>query len=399
MSFIDSYIKHAVKTCDAPEIFHKFMARTAIGIIARNKVYLQFGANKIYNHIWMLFLADSTTFRKSTAMRIGLRIVDRVDETLRYPVGFSPESLWPTLEKQPSGFFFYSEFKAFADMLAQKYMGGADAFLTDLYDVPDVPLRRELKSAVYRITTPTISIEAASTFSWFLKSMLESDIESGYIPRWLIVPAKTKEHDYPYPPDEDETEVNELVRKLHDIYEYIGLNSKVEGQGESKPIKMSFDPAAREEYIKWSSGYEKNIDTKSLLSPCFSRLITYAQKFSMIEALNDMSHTILKKHFDASLELINYVADSLAEMQKNDFTFTDYSKIHKKIRDAILSKPCGIERSEVYDMVGHNIKGQDIDQVVKSLVTARRIVIKDVKKAGADKHVVYYIPDENRMGG
>lgn len=395
MSFIDEYIDYASNLCDAPMVFHKFMARALVGVAVKNNVYFQFGANKIFPNFWMIYFAPSSKFRKSTSMRIGLRIIDHINADLRLPIGFSFESLWPILQERPCGFLFYSEFDDFVEGLSKKYMAQVESLLTDLYDVPDVPMVRKLRSDVFTIKQPTITILGATTPTGFFQAIKAADIERGFFPRWLVIYVTKKEREFDLP-EPDMVVENNLIKKLHEIVVAVELNAKVEGQSEPKPINIAFTDDAKKEYIKWSQSFNKKINDASLLNASYYRLPTYVIKIAMVEALNDFNYEIKPAHLARALELIDLAYKSLVNLENNEIVSSDYQKMRKKVVDFIAAHPGGVTRTKLLRKV--RFPPRDLNGVLTTLVESGEIVQPaPPRDRSSKKPVTHYVINESNV--
>ena len=110
MDFVNDYMEYASTLTDAPDEFHNFMALGILSTVIGNQAYIPFGTNRIYPNLWIILLAQSSFFRKSTSLTLGTRLLrDMHKGGLILPDEFSREQLVQNLAKQSRGLFVWSE--------------------------------------------------------------------------------------------------------------------------------------------------------------------------------------------------------------------------------------------------------------------------------------------------
>ncbi len=393
-NFINDYVAYASKICYAPEIYHKMMARVLIGRACQNKVFFQLGDTRIFGNFWMILLGLSSAYHKSTSVKIGLQIMDRIDENHRFMDQFSPEQIIPYLSARPSTTFYIDEFDSFLEILRKDYMGGGQGLITALHDSQPI-ITKKLAKEYYEVRFPTLSIWAATTLSGLLKNILESDIGRGLIPRFLYVYAKNKHKDSSkVPPAVDEIEKNRIVQKLHDIMDFAGVNALPDNH--RPPLQVTFTKDALEAYMKWQDVMESEMVRDSFVMPFLSRLTVYIIKLSMIEALDDFSIEVRMEHFNKALEMVNFLHDSIVDLCSNEFAFNEFAKNRKRVLDVIRHEPMGISRTILLrDKV--RLPKKELSDILEQLVEGNLIEEKNVRVGDAKKHTTFYVYNENKL--
>lgn len=399
MSFIDDYIKYAVDLCDAPVVYHKFVARALVGLACRNRAYCQFGAARIFPNIWMILIGQSSLFRKTTSIDQGLQIMDKVDPHHRLPNEITPQALIPALANQPYGTLYFSEYRTLASFLDYDYMKASEPILTDFYDVPDYRSKKlsdknTKREVFFEVRYPTISILSATTMDWFVESIKKGQIEGGYLPRYLIVLARSKERTGP-PGILDMIKKNKLVAELQLIQKFVSDEADSDTSAD-KQMEIKFAPDAYTRYFRWLDTFETSFDHTQLITPFFSRLTIYALKFCIIEAVGAMSRTISLSNVEAAIETVGYVLDSLKDLQENELAFTDYEKMRKKVVDAIKQNPMGISQSKLTKKV--RIHTRDLAELIGRLTRTGEIKVTSKKTELSDRPTIWYQFNENNMG-
>lgn len=325
--FLKDYCTYATELTDAPPHYHLFVALSLVSTILTDKVYIPFGAMKIFPNLWTILLAPSSVFRKSTAINIGRRILSRVDESLLLPNEFTPEALLTGLTTKPQGIFLWSEFAGALAMFDRSYMIGMKETLTDLYDCPEV-YKRKLKEAEYAIKNPCLSILAGTAIDWFLDKCKEGDIRSGFLARFLYVPAFSKTHRIGIPDRPDPAKANNLVKELRSLKDF-------EGEINVKYIK--------EKYDEWVFALEDSLseeEEEGTLSGFWSRLGIYALKFMTIyNVAEEKSLTISDPSFFKAIELVEILRNNVRILVTENWIFGQDAKDKVKILERIQKNP------------------------------------------------------------
>lgn len=191
-----------------------------VGSILGRQVWAYTGGHRLYPNFWIVLIAPSSFFRKTTSLYTARRILQKANPDRILPEEFSQEKLFETLQEKPIGTFFYSEFMSLMGLLKRDYMAGCKAFLTMLYDSLPYPYIRTTKNATYTIQNPCISLLTATTTDWFLAETKATDMRGGFffLPRFLLVPARKKKEKHLF--DEvipDISQENFLVAELNEL--------------------------------------------------------------------------------------------------------------------------------------------------------------------------------------
>lgn len=361
--FLDLYKDYATEITDAPLIFHQFVALSIVSAVLGNKVFLKSGDINIYPNLWIILIAPSSCFRKSTAIGIGARILRPVNEDLIYPTEFTQEKILEIIERQPEGIFIHYEFMTLSGLLSKDYNAGLKAFLTEIYDSPPYYTRKTV-SRSYEIRNPCISILSATTQEWFLERAKEGDLLGGFLPRFIFVPASSKEKSLAFPPPADMTKRNKLVRTLKEISELKG--------------EIHFSPEAEKLHREWYVRYEAKMDS-GLLNGFYSRLETYALKFAiLIEIIRNRSLIITEKSIKEAGQLVNFLTESLRKLADNDFTFTGFQRCKRKVEKII--KFAGNEGIVRRDLLRKSKVSADyLDKIIETLKEEETISEEKVK--------------------
>jgi hypothetical protein len=360
--FVEAYVDWAAKVTHAPEIFHHYVAFWILSTALRNRVWMKQGPFRVYPNLWMILVAGSSWYGKSTSLRLGQTILERAVPDCFYPDEFSHENLIKNLSQKPQGAFLFSEFRSFMKMLDREYMGGTKSLLTDLFDCP--PRRRRTvgvkEEREYIIENPVVNIGAATTVDWFVDSIKDKDLLSGFLPRFLFIPAHEQDRFYALqPPSDPETE-NELVSQLQGL-------AAVQGEcAFEKDSKAAYEARA-------NAFYKANRAGGSLCHPFYPRLINYALKFSILNCvLSDNFPVIRPEDVERAWDTVEHLAGYMKRIIEHDLTFTPEESKLKSLREFIRDRyPKAVSWSE---LLRHSkLLSRDLWHYTASLVQAGEV--------------------------
>lgn len=333
--FLHDYYNYAVDLTEAPPLYHLFVGMSLVSAVLGRNVKFPFGASTIYPNLWIVLLAQSSLYKKSTAISIGRAILRDVDEDIVLPNEFSSELLVTMLSKSPSGIFCWSEFAGPLASFNRKYMAGTKEMLTDLYDCPPI-YKRKLKSDEQIIKDACISILTASAMEWLRAQVRETDVMSGFLARFIFVPASERADLKPIPPIPNKDEREHLIESLLKI-----------GQIERT---MELSKEARFMHDTWYRQSDKGMqqeDDIELLSPFYTRLNTYLLKFAMIYQVADNDSSLISpENLHKAILLVDRLKSDVKKMLINDIVLNARDLKLKKV-ELIIRKKGAVSRTDL----------------------------------------------------
>lgn len=384
-NFLSLYQEYAIEICDAPAVFHQL---TCLGVLATalgNKVWFQFGDQRIFPHLWLILLAPSSRFHKSTALGIGHRLLNRVSQDIVYPTEFSPEELLRILSDQPAGAFFFYEFISFTRYLERDYMVGTKSLLTELFDSPP-PRKRKIKKESFVVTDPAIVVFAGTTIDWFLEKVRERDLCAGFFPRFIFLPGLEKERDDSFPPPADTAKQNALIKHLHFI-------SEISGEAHFTSDALKLHEQFYQQYIADAASQD------SFLSAFHERLQMYRLKFALIIQAGTDAHsfannlTISSHSVQSAQHLVTLLSANLQQLVEEEFVFTKFEAARKKILNLI--KGTGREGISRKDLLRKShISVRYLDDLLQALTQEETIAARSVYLEGSQKSSRVYCYQE-----
>lgn len=381
MSFIEAYVEYAAGFTDAPAIFHHRMALFMISSIVNRKVSFRQGYGFLYPNLWMILLAPSGFYHKSYAISAAVNLIKKVNPGLILPEDFSREGLIEELSASSKRLLISYEFQSLMGVLGRDYMGGAKAFLTEIFDNP-AEYTRKLKTKPVRkldpendedpgngksvIKEPFLNLVAASTIEWFCESLKENDLMGGFLARFFIVRSYPKETSMPWQPPDDEIKREKLVEMLSEINNMHG--------------EMTLTKEAKEFYEEWYKTFEQSRrDDTSIVSPFYPRLTEYAKKFAMLSAIDRArSFVILKEDIQFGCALANTCASEINKMRLHEMTNGWYEKERKKVEQFLIKERREVSREELCRAT--RIRARTLDEVLRDLEDSRMITVKIIQR-------------------
>lgn len=319
-TFLDRYVQFAEKLTDAPVEFHQFMGYAVLSVALGKQIFFPFGGLNIYPNFYMTFIAPSSTFRKSTALSLGAKVIRKWKYERIFPAEFSQEKFIDILSRTPTGAFFFYEFKTLLGLLDRDYMQGTKAFLTELYDCPDF-YSRQTKGTEVTLNDPCVSIISATTMNWFIEAIKQGDVEGGFLARFIFVLVNKKHKVMALPPAMEESELNKLVIWIEDIVKNI--------KG-----KMSLSDEARKTYEEWfkkQCAFLDNEENQNFKSSAV-RLQIYLLKFAMLNAIDSSRSIIIgEDHMLSAINIINWLSKNTENIIKSELSDTKFGKDLKRV--------------------------------------------------------------------
>ena len=378
-SYLSRYMEYASELTDAPNQFHVFSALSALSTVIGNRVYLPWGDGRLYPNLWIVIVAPSSIYRKTTAIRIACNLIRHVEEAKILPDEFSPESLLHVLESRPQGLFFWGELRSKLAYFQRSYMAGMQAMLTELYDCPPI-YKRTLLGNSYRVENPCLGILAASTKEWLRASITEGDMKGGFLQRFMYVLAHRKEKHLAIPSHTDMPKQNELVIMLN----------------RARTFECIIDLTdIRDAFTEWHFKHEQeamNADNEEVKASFYARLDSYCLKLTMLYEIamqmtaTDFPFGELRPSQEAltyAINLIDYAKATINYMLSEELVFTREMANRQKVLGLIENSP-GISRKTV--MQNAHLLKRDLDLILETLEGEGTIAIRKEGQRGGQHY-------------
>jgi hypothetical protein len=331
--FLKDYLDYASPLTEAPEVFHVFVGLIIMSIVVNRQIYIQFGDRMILPNLWVVLIAPTSLYRKSTAIAMGTDLLRVYKPELMMPNEFTPEALVESLKDSPIGLLVHYEFKSLLEMVNRPYMMGAKPLLAELYDCPSVFTRKLKNKPTIVLKNPFLSLIAATTLVWLNKNIGEDDLESGFLARCMYVPVSTKEKDLIIPPPADKALKQKLIDQLKKL-------SSISGE-----VDISLIRAQHDDYALHLRGSISDDDVT--MAGFIARLeINILKIAALVEASCSGQLVVSPESYLIASRIIEYLADCLKKHVMRDLMATKDERDIEKIKAYIGNNP-GCSRKKI----------------------------------------------------
>ncbi len=337
MQYPDNFTKNCIDylepLTDAPRDFKLMASIMTLSMVIGNKIYIQFGSQRIYPNLWLILIAPSSLYRKSTILHNCRSLVEKVNPEMILPNEITPEALLDTLQDRPVGTFIWSEFAGALSSWERSYMMGTKEFLSDIFDCPSF-YQRKLKSAEYTIKNPCVGIFTGTALSWFLSKIKDGDLRGGFLARFCYILPGEKNQFIAIPAAPDMVKANRLVKFLNGL----------------KDINYRMDTSViHRDYENWLREHEYELGKNpehELLSGFYSRLAIYVLKFSMIYQIALQPNPVISKDaLSYAIALVEGLKKNVKKLVIEDIVFDPRERDKRRILD-LIKRNGGISHSE-----------------------------------------------------
>lgn len=363
LNYLTNYCRFCEFT-DAPPQFHHYIAYWVLATALGRKVWMRTGDEQLFPNLWMVILAPSSFYRKSTSLAIGAKMLNRIDSRILLPADWTREGMIALLAQQPQAAMISYEFKSLMSLLQRDYNVGAQSILTELYDCPDSYIRKTGVNEIreFKIEKPHLSILGASTLDWLLDAVKGKDIAGGFLARFIFISATQKTKSYAIQPPSDPNQKQIVINNLQACLTASGA--------------MTYTPEAVAHYERWYAAFARQCDTiVENMRAFFPRLTTYAHKFAMLEA-------IINHHFpEVTLDDCRtgcLIADNLAmeirKLSNENIGASQFDRDRSKVIRIITENP-GIDRRLL--MSNSHLRSRIFSEVMDTVTETREVIFQE----------------------
>lgn len=189
---IDEYVEWARSIGDAAWQYHQAAAFITLSALLSGTVKLPTSFGTMVPNLWFMILADTTLTRKTTAMDLGMDLLQEIDPDAVMATDGSIEGLYQalSLRRNRPSVFLRDEFSGLLDAMAKKdYMAGTAEALTKLYD--GKYQKRILRKETIEIRDPVLLVFAGGIKSRVQQLLTYEQVASGFLPRFIIITAES----------------------------------------------------------------------------------------------------------------------------------------------------------------------------------------------------------------
>jgi len=276
-NWLHAYAEYTEGT-ESPPLFHLWVALGTIVAAAQRKLYMDAGYYQVYPNMFVILVSPAGRSRKSTALRIGKRILRGIEE-YGQEIHFSTQassvaalvSQFARIQNKDhqSLSAYISEL---GSMLGSKSIEMTD-FLTDIYDCNPDWDKQTVGRGLEKIEKPWFNLLAGTTPQWMGENLSKTAVEGGFVSRSIFVYEDTRLRvAFPEITDDQRAIERALVHDLAHIAELKG--------------QFDFSPSGREFYREWYEDQDHTMDVKDYrIAGYFERKQAHVLKVAMAVSL------------------------------------------------------------------------------------------------------------------
>lgn len=217
MKFVDDFVAYAREFTGCPTPFLEWSAMLCLSAVAGRKHRLRRGNWDVAPNLWVLLLGKSSSY-KSTGLATARKLLREACPDYLMGQEYSHEKLLDDLATNSHRLFTYDEAESFFMMLNQKYNAPMKSALMSLWR-DDFYQRATKGGGTQTIRDAYLCWGGASTPVQLANQTADkdSDLLSGLLPRFLIVPYFGDETSLDDPPPDDPIKRAGLVSQLKSL--------------------------------------------------------------------------------------------------------------------------------------------------------------------------------------
>ena len=363
-SFLDRYLQYTSKQ-ESPDLFHFWVGMTVTAAALGRKCYLDKGYYRLFPNLFTILVAGSARCRKSTAINIGVSLLEKVTGARVVSGKITPERFIDEIAPDPGSvapsiLVHSSELSVF--LTKQQYGEPLISILTDMYDCPDSWSYKTKNRGETNLKDLFLCIIAASTPDSIASSIPQTALTEGFASRVLFVFQEDTEKRNALP----ELTLEERMLKVELIGELAEIH-KMEGL-------FHLDAEAREWYIAWY-GQARPPEDK-WLEGMFARRHDHLLRLGMILAASFHRQTIEINDLQAADMALNdiekltpYALREIGGDAKTSFLSRAETMIRRRER---------ITHSELLRNL-YPLTAEDLRKIMETLISAD-LVCRDPEK-------------------
>jgi hypothetical protein len=353
---------------ESPDVFHMWAGLFAIAAVTVRKVYIPLKFGDVFTNLFVGFVGKPAT-RKTTAIDTAYKLAAKVVPQHALPSAGSAAALIASLADM-------KEMPVQAGNLVSNELGSliragdtdTVSTLTDLYDCKEGQKKRTISRGYETLDKPWLNFIFGTTPEWLGANLPSSSAEGGFFSRIVFVHCDEIKLTSPLPVETDES--TQLKAAL--INDLIHINA-VQGQ-------VTFTDEAAAYYTQWymnpdRPGYNGSTDQRT--SGYYVRKHIHVLKVAMLLMLAERDDLVLQKKdlalaFDALASIETGIAAAVGSVGRNDML------VHSQnvARQIYAAGKNGIDYQKVLRAHIHNIKRQELDEIITTLVQTREIRIE-----------------------
>lgn len=302
-NFLNAYIEYT-KESESPDNYHIWTALSIVSSVVRRHVWLDQGLYVLFPNLYVALVGPPARTAKSTAIRMGRRLIQEVPGVNIGPDSCSREELirqlaQSKLDNQCAMTIHSSEFSSLIDVSGIPMI----QFLTDIYDCDF----RDPKGWRYSTKTqgkdevinPYLTMLVGTTPTYVADAMPNNVIGHGFTSRVIWVHEEIERLQNPLPDPENVEMAKELVADLRHI-------SVLSGQ-------FKLDDKAKEHYREFYHNLYKTVPADYRMEGYHWRKKVHVLKVAMILSLTENDTlTVTERDIEVAIGLLDAIEPNMA---------------------------------------------------------------------------------------
>lgn len=316
--WLNNYLRYATqKSPSTPELFHESAALFVGGLAIARRLYVALGHGEVWPNLYVMWIAPTTLYAKSSGLRILSDLVDMTMPHMRLACEFTPEALLTDLAgHEPVGLqnrpeevrqlwqaarnyaaqrgIILDEASALFSGFKRDYLTGLPELLLHLYEAPRQYTRNTRGAGYIVVRAAFLSFIGATTPTSLISANVDTAWYTGMFARFALLtpdspPVYALTDIRPDPP----VTLVETLRRLHAEKLPVPTYPDI-----PQARSVALDPEAYESWKRYDKALRYDLLNSSnapdgRLWGCYGRMPTQAIKIALILAALDWAEGIL----------------------------------------------------------------------------------------------------------
>jgi hypothetical protein len=355
---------------EIPELFAVWASLSGVSAALGRRIWLDMGTYMIFPNLYVVLVASSGRFRKSTTVDLLMDVVEPVVPPINFIAqSLTPEALIGAMDKGKTGgvcegFIKADELSTFLNR--KSYDMGIAPLLIQFFDCKSKYVYETKARGKETLLNICLGMLAGTTIEWIRNAIPTDAVGGGLTSRMIFVHAEQ-------PPKPQAWTDLSPERKAVKAQLTLALNRIRNLRG---PVQLA--PEARELYEKV---YVKHCETSPfwimpVLQGYASRWHCHMLSLAMIMAVSEepakMPVVIQARHIRAAIAILQ---QSEVYMPKilTMITSTEKGALGELLADHVRLLPGGVSRENLLRSVSHRVSAKEFGEVMETLVQAGRV--------------------------
>jgi hypothetical protein len=387
-TFIDRYASWASTRTDAPEIYHRAMAAMILSAIFGEfgKCPTKFETNLT---LWFFILGPTTRARKTTAMMLGIDLIDDLmNDMFQYLLGSDVTSealsaILPQRNGRTSVFYRDEAHGLLFEQSQKRYLAGVREHMTELFSGRvrtslRVSNLKEVEERDMTVIRTNFIMYLCGTLDQVAANLTLEDYQSGHLARFLIAeadpPPITREGMYTSQFD-GQTLEEDAVRQglINDMAAARTFWLQVTAPGD--PVIIPFAPDAWDrlqdaKYVLYKTAEDHEL--REVLLPTTARMGDSMMKLAVLIAMGEREKVVKLRHLFKAAELAEEWYRCTVKVA-GKILHSEWAARQNEILTAIQTRRDGLTEQDIYSRFRSKAQEKDIESDLRVLCKAKLI--------------------------